>query len=220
MKKWVIALDGENIEHLRGRGVARWHALRPEDVELNLSIYKLRWNHPLHGYAQIIDGLMFHGYSGDTLKRQACFLSHWHLWRRCVTDDTPTLVLESDALFLRDFDPDELDPWDFGIVSLNDPRGATRLAGHYHQCLQAHDPYEEPVAEAPWVDPDLTIPQGLPGMSAYVILPWFAKELLAKVDQVGAMPNDALCNQQWFPDSLGCLTTYATKVNGRPSTLA
>src|SRR5690606_11768388 len=123
------------------------------------------------GYA-IIAGLCFHAYSGDTMKRQACFWSHFHLWRRCVLDNEPTLILESDAVFTRNFDPDELDGCPYDIVSLNDPRGATRKAHDYHQQIQARSHYAH-VIGAPWVDEDHTIPQGLPGMSAYVIWPWF-----------------------------------------------
>lgn len=184
--------------------------------------YGILWNHPTTGYA-IIDGLRFNAYSGDWRKRRACFWSHYDLWEIVADETSPWLILESDAVFTRRFDPAELDGCPYGMVSLNDPRGATRLAPKYHFILQYHAATgglaQNGLLFAPWVDEDVTIPQGLPGHSAYVLFPWFAKELLAKVAQVGAMPNDALANKQWFPGKLGCLTRYATKVSGRPSTL-
>lgn len=220
MKRWVIALDSENIEHLRGHGVSKFPALLPRDVALQEEIYGVRWNHP-HKGRRIIDGLTFHAYrSRDPLARQACFWSHYHLWRRCVFDAAPTMILESDAVFTRPFDPAELDGCPFGMVSVNDPRGATRMPKSYHAMLQASRPmFGREIAEVPAIDVH-EIPQGLPGHSAYVLQPWFAQELIDKVLELGAMPNDALANRQWFPRKLGCLTNYATVVSGRPSTLS
>lgn len=216
---WMILLPGERKPNCPVP-VGPWPAILPQDVALQEDVYGIRWNHPPHGQAKVIDGLTFHGYAGDTLKRQACFWSHFHLWRRCVLDDEPTLILESDAVFTRRFDPAEIDAPMLGVISLNDPRGSTRKAGWYHDYLHECRTRHLPFAEVPWVDTDNTIPQGLPGHSAYVLFPWFAREIIEGIQRRGAMPNDAAVCRQWYPGKLGCITNYATKVTGRPSTLA
>lgn len=226
MRSYVIALSTEPTAPLMQSCHAHdmplpsiFPAVRPEDVADVARESKSPWVMPEHGRLYI-DGLCFHAYKNrDPLARQACFWSHATLWRRCSLGDEPFLILESDALFIRHFDPAELDDCGFGMVSLNSPHGATRKADIYSDALTTAYMAGDNVVEVPWVDQKDT-PQGLPGHSAYVLFPWFAAELLAKAEQVGAMPNDALACRQFFPGKLGCITKYATKVSGRPSSLA
>lgn len=228
MNAYVIGQPGETaatiasvIQH---GGQAQTYVPVPVEAAADmLTLRGLRWTYPLTGFATL-QRLHCHAYrTRDQRARVSCFLAHHDLWRLSADTNTALMVLESDAVFVRFFDPAELDGFEdrFGMVSLNDPRGATRLAGEYHRAIQrdACDEHRRAVVEVPYID-NHDIPQGLPGHSAYVIQPWFAHLLLAKAQAVGAWPNDALANKQFFPGMLGCLTNYATKVTGRKSTLA
>lgn len=220
---YVIALPDEDISgmhnHLGGLVVHRFDAYTPA----NRGAFVPAWNYPETG-ERIIGGLRCHAYKGrNPLARQACFYSHLALWHLCAEGTEPIIVLESDAVFTRFFDPAELDNYDdhFGMISLNDPRGATRKAREYHETIQrdACDERWRDVVEIPWIDA-YEVPQGLPGHSAYYILPSFARRLIDKANELGGMPNDTLACKQWFPRELGCLTSYVTKVSGRPSSLS
>lgn len=219
----IIAVEGECVrpvlasmsEHAPSLTPCRWSAVTPDQVAALEIAFSIHWTYPDHGQATLY-GLRCHSYKGDASKRRAVFWSHFTAWKQCVDLDQAVIVLESDALFIRAFDPEtKLDPR-FGMVSLNDPRGATRLAGLYHHRLQEAKALIVPV---PWVDAQ-DVPQGLPGHSAYALEPWFARELIAKAHAIGAWPNDALACKQFFPaGQLGCLRHYATKTSGRPSTI-
>ena len=56
----------------------------------------------------------------------ACFMSHYRLWEKALKE--PIFVFEQDAIFVRPFSEVEVANTGFDIVSLNDPRGATRRA--------------------------------------------------------------------------------------------
>ena len=75
-----------------------------------------------------------------------------------------------------------------------------------------------PVQPVPRIDVDM-VPQGLAGNSAYIIKPWAATEVIKRVKQLGAWPNDAmLCYQNFRANFLGVTKKYYTKVQGTPST--
>ena len=44
-----------------------------------------------------------------------CFLSHWHIWNKCIEKNEPILVLEDDAIITDKFDVEEISqlPYDF-----------------------------------------------------------------------------------------------------------
>lgn len=222
---FIIATPGENIDstlesikrHAPQLNAYRVKAMLPQS-EVNAG---MNWNWPNHGTATLF-GLRCHAYSGDVAVRKAIFLSHAILWRECADSGCPMVILESDAVFTRDFKISEIagaGALDFGLISLNDPRGATRRADRYHAALQQAKSDGATICECPWVD-DRDIPQGPPGMSAYAIHPDFAQRLLDTVKEIGARPNDALAIKQLFPGMIGCLTNYATKTSGRRSTVA
>lgn len=162
-----------------------------------------------------ISGLTLTPYvTADLNKRISCFLSHYYLWERCASLNEPCMILEHDVLFLDRVDVDEILNSPFSVVSLNDPRGATRLSGVYHSLLQLS---ENPIAPVPTIDQS-TVPQGLPGNSAYIIKPFAASLLIDLVDKVGAWPNDAIMCKQLMPDQLGCSTRYYTTTQRIQST--
>ena len=44
-----------------------------------------------------------------------CFLSHWHIWNKCIEKNEPIIVLEDDAILSDKFDIEEISdlPYDF-----------------------------------------------------------------------------------------------------------
>ncbi len=143
----------------------------------------------------------------DVRARIACAQSHYQLWQHCVTMDQTICILEHDAVFTRRFD---IIDFAGGVMSLNDPVGATFRAEEYDRALI---PGENPV---PWVA-DRTIPQGLPGNSAYIIKPWAAQQLIDAQHSIGWWPNDAIMCRQLF-DWLRVAKPYYTRVQGLAST--
>lgn len=229
MKAAIIALRSEDIgpllqsihRHAPGLVPIHFPAITPDRVPALEHNYRVSWTYPDHGSATLY-GLKCHAYSGDKMKRRAIFWSHMLCWEFCAVRDEPIIVLESDAVFtdplrLQDLEGD----YPYGMISLNDPRGATRRANAYHRAIQQirETGGRETTVEVPSID-DLSVPQGLPGHSAYYLRPTFARELLANVSAIGAWPNDALVNKQFFPGLLGCLTNYVTRVSGRKSNVA
>jgi hypothetical protein len=162
-----------------------WPAITPD------TLFECEWRWPT-SKKQICSrtGLELRAYkNADVRKRIACAQSHYRLWEKCVELEEPICILEHDAVFGRQF---KLEHWQAGALSINDPRGATFNADHYHdQLIDGEN-------EVPWVA-DVLIPQGLPGHSAYVIQPWAAQQVIEAQDQVGWWPNDAIMCRQLFP---------------------
>lgn len=173
---------------------------------------KIQWNYPwTKEVLDLATGLRKTPYeTADPKKRMACFMSHYRLWKRCVEDNEALIVLEHDALFIRKLDIDLHRDTSYDVVSLNDPKGATRKAALYDELIQINR-YDKHVVTVPWID-DYNTPQGLPGNSAYYITPRGAEKLLSLVKEYGAWPNDALMCRQLMPKMLGCLKNYATTI--------
>lgn len=140
-------------------------------------------------------------------------LSHLTLWEKCFDEREPILVLEHDAIFTGKLSYDSLLESRYGIIGINEPFGATRMATAFHRMLQES---KSEVANVPRID-NINIPQGLAGNSAYIIKPWAAEEMLGLVNEYGLWPNDALMCYQLFP-LLGVSKTYYTKVQRTAST--
>lgn len=192
---------------------AVWHGVKADYAKELMEASFLRWTYPLEGVKEI-GGLQCSAYRGHHWPRVACALAHFQLWQYCAEFGHDILVQEDDSLWLRRFDPEELEGCTYGAVSLNDPKGNTRSGAEYHRLLHAG---RGAVAPCPQIDPDASKPQGLPGNSCYHLRPWFAEKLIIKVRSLGLGPNDSTMCRQWFPGMLGCLRNYATKTNGRPS---
>ena len=132
-------------------------------------------------------GLLLSAYKTyDNNKRIAAAQSHYMLWRKCVTENKPIMILEHDAIFTKKFDGNILEWWPGeGAVSINDPIGATFSAKEYDSRLH------NGINEVPWLTGN-DVPQGLPGHSAYVIYPQAAREVMKLQDEIGWWPNDAI----------------------------
>ena len=131
----------------------------------------------------------------------------------CVEKDEPLVILEHDAIFIRPFDETAFMKAECDIISINDPRGATRKAQDFHEKLQKGP---KTIQRVPTID-DMMVPQGLPGNSAYIMKPSGAKKMLELVKEYGAWPNDALMCKQLI-QSIASSKVYYTKVQGTRST--
>ena len=184
--------------------------LRPGDLA--------RYSYP--GEGQTIEhpsGMVLEGYRcSDVQKKIACTLSHMELWKKCVMMQETIIILEHDAVFTRWFDPDAIDIDDGQIVSINDPRGATRRGFLYHRKINLAGLGPREITGVNRSDENA--PDGLPGNSAYIITPGAALDAIGLVGVWGIWPNDALLCKQFFPHRLFSLYPYATKVVQHQST--
>jgi GR25 family glycosyltransferase involved in LPS biosynthesis len=211
----------EELKLSTNKQVLPYVAVPVDEVERRMNEYGLRWNYPWEGQ----EFELFNGVNGvvgltktayPTRHREArisCALSHYALWGLCESLQEPIMILEHDAIFLREFDEDLLKT-DYNIIGINDPRGATRRSKDFHMKIQLSS--GGPVIPVPQID-EMDVPQGLAGNSAYVIKPEAASHLLRLVQTVGLWPNDAIMCQQLVP-KMGVTTEYYTKVQGLRST--
>lgn len=188
--------------------IQKYRASEPNDVASGFFNRGIKWNYPwTKEFMDMQSGLLKTPYeTEDPKKRMACFLSHWLLWYKCAEIDEPLLIFEHDAIFIRKLQLSLVTDSPYEIVSLNDPRGATRKGQRYHELIAG-----ENVTQVPWIDV-YNVPQGLPGNSAYYITPKGAKKILEVVKEYGAWPNDAIMCKQLMPKMLGCLGWYATSI--------
>ena len=47
-----------------------------------------------------------------------CFLSHWHIWNKCIEKNEPIIVLEDDAILTDKFDAEEIEQLSYDFVYL------------------------------------------------------------------------------------------------------
>jgi len=195
------------------------------------TIKRVSYTYPLEGETRydMKTGLELSGYkTRDINKRIGCFLSHYTLWKNCIEADKPIMILEQDALFTNRFDYGIIkESFKGDILGLNNPIGATRLASVYDKTLKdiwelrsskrKQNPKYD-VYEAPWVDKNKMIPQGIAGNSAYIIKPAGARKLIELTAEHGIWPNDALMCKQLIPGKLQHIYPYITKVQGGKST--
>lgn len=188
--------------------IEKYKATTPDEVVEAFLKENIKWNYPwTQSVLDLQTGLRKSAYeTADPKKRMACFMSHYLLWKRCAEEDEDMLIFEHDAVFIRTFSLDEVRYGAYDVVSLNDPRGATRKSQVYNELIEG-----KKLTEVPWLD-DRQIPQGLPGNSAYYIRKAGAKKLLSLVKEYGAWPNDAIMCKQLMPKKLGCVGQYVTRV--------
>lgn len=195
--------------------IGRFDAIVPEQVDALMKAHKLQWNYPFKG--SVLDPwteLRKTAYGErNPLRRVACSLSHFNLWKKCIELDEPILILEHDSLFIKTFDPTPILDSNFGIVGINSPFHATFAFNRFHEMVQKNPRELQP---APMLA-SKEVPQGLAGNSAYVIKPFAAKHLIDLCYKYGLWPNDAIMCQQ-LCNFLGVSKTYYTQVQGLKST--
>jgi len=195
--------------------IRRFDAILPKMARTVMSGNGLKWKYPWEGKeTDLKTGLIKSAYqTANKNTRIACALSHWLLWHKCLTEDTPLLILEHDALFIEKLEHSSILKSKFDIIGINSPAAATRKAHEFHDKVQAGRSLIQPV---PTVD-EFNVPQGLAGNSAYIIKPAGAKSILDAAREHGLWPNDALMCKQII-SNLGVTKTYYTRVQGLPST--
>ncbi len=200
--------------------VQHFEAIQPPQLlKHNTEIFGdfVRWSYPQKETENHLDfgtGLFLKAYETTDIKRvMACSYSHMKLWKWCADNNETIVVLEHDAFFTRQFDPDDLvsDP-SWGVVGLNDPRGNTRKGQLFHNIASA----KEGIQVVPNIDnsQEPPLPMGIAGNSAYIIRPFAAKELLKTTKEVGIWPNDAIMCKQLFPF---LRVTYPYHTNTQPN---
>ena len=66
-----------------------------------------------------------------------CFLSHWHIWNKCIEKNEPLIVLEDDAILTERFNMEEIEslPYDFVYLAYHEMR----------EKIQIDDTFSKPV---------------------------------------------------------------------------
>mgnify|MGYP003336420572 FL=1 len=228
MKAFVIYVKGNEISE-KGADVCissskkvkndfqvqLFEGVTPNMANIVMSGNGLKWKYPWQGQeTDLRTGLIKSAYATKKPEnRIACAMSHWLLWKKCVSDNKPLLILEHDAIFTQKVDYNSILKSNYDIIGINSPASATRRAHVFHDIVQSKSAWVQPV---PDVD-EFNVPQGLAGNSAYIIKPAGAKNLLNAVKEHGVWPNDAIMCKQIIPN-LGVTKTYFTSVQGLPST--
>lgn len=228
MKAHSIVIEGNDISEFGYKNlvnssnqvgndfdIAKFDAVTPENVDESLVHSGVKWNYPWTG--QVVDfasGLVKTAYTtAHPLKRVACAMSHFYLWKMCAEQNEPFLILEHDSLFTNKIDFNIMSTR-FQVLGINNPLNATRRSKvFYDKILRSVGDY----MPAPYVDDDIKVPQGLAGNSAYIITPNGADALVNKVYDFGLWPNDAIMCRQLFP-LLGVTRKFYTKIQLLQST--
>ena len=155
-------------------------------------------------------GMVHHSYGGDENARIGCAMSHYVLWSLCADSPGPMLILEHDAVFVREFVPFESG----SACMINDPLGATPRGDWWSEQMQKRGPGVWPKTKVF----DDTRPDGLAGNSAYIIKPHAARQLIELVDEIGLWPNDAIMCRQLVP-GLQEVYPFFTEVQDEESTI-
>jgi len=174
----------------------------------------MKWNYPVNDSFGLDreTGIILQPYrTNDVNKVFACTISHARLWQKCVELNEEIMILEHDAIFIKNFKTFD---WDGGVLGLNDPRGATFASLKYHNTVSK----TKGIQDAPWVANQHEILQGLPGNSAYIIKPAFAEKVLNKLKEKGGWPNDAIMCKQFFPKEIKVIYPYYTQIQKVQST--
>ena len=234
MKAYVITIKGQQddqVSNLKQSIVDtesdielhEFDAVVPETVEsdmhrfvyFNRADFKWTWpTSPDQDHLDLKTGLYKFCYDAQNQdKKVACSLSHMLLWDKCVVNNEPIIIFESDAYVTRQFDTSEFDT--AKVCGLNDPRKATRRANIFDEKASSKFglqsvPTVNRIGEQP-------VPQGLAGHSSYYITPEGAKELLDKVREYGMWPNDAYVCKELFP-WIRVVYPYFTRVQDTEST--
>lgn len=230
MKGFVITLKDHSyseqsanrcIESGKKHGIAveKWHGIDKHNAEQKLNEEKLEWTWANNNTSKRKcphTGLIQTPYTTNDLRnRIGCFMSHFYLWKHCVELNEPILILEHDAVFIRQF-PENIDFK--GICQINDPIGCTPK-GHIWSAFMKNRGTTGVHIKTPIRTgaEEHVIPDGLAGNSAYLIKPWAAQEVINKCYEVGVWPNDAIMNRTLFP-YLEEYYPFITKINQTQST--
>jgi GR25 family glycosyltransferase involved in LPS biosynthesis len=199
--------------------IKRFDAVVPSNLSDMLLKHDLHWNYPwdVTDYCVEYDVMKQPYKTRNRDAKISCAVSHYLMWKKCHEENTPILILEHDAMFIKRLSEemvDEILKSRYYYVGLNDPRGATRKANVFHNEIQNRKSNtEKRLLECPWIEPNnRSSIQGLAGASAYFIKPKGAAILLELVEEMGLWHNDCMISHQLIPSRLGVSSQYFTKV--------
>lgn len=222
MKAFVIVLDGheysqrkakrcvESARDVGGFDVWPFSAITARDAPAVMYAHGLRWTWARMNTGEDvcpITKLKQRPY-GRLQPKIGCAMSHFLLWKQCVQDCEPFMILEHDAVIERKLEPVEFR----SICQINDPKGATPKGEWWSAVMKKRGPG---VFDKTRIFPD-DVPDGLAGNSAYMIKPEAAQKAIDKVREIGLWPNDALLCRQLF--DLQELFPFVTRVEQEVST--
>ena len=137
MKAFVITLEGNEYSEKKadrciasgakfGVEVDKYYGVNKKAARAVMRNLNLEWTWANNNQSPAvcpITGLHQRPYYNANLDAKiGCAMSHYLLWGCCVDRDEPILILEHDAVFIR-----ELPEFEFkGICQINDPKGAGR----------------------------------------------------------------------------------------------
>lgn len=152
--------------------------------------------HNLFPYPKILNKKIRPSYVG-------CFLSHYLLWRECVSSQQPILIFEHDALMIRPLPNDILDTFDT-ILNLDI---SSRIVDNYEDYLNQNINFE--ILSYPRITFEKIKYRGMnmthiKGIHAYIIKPHGAEALLTSINNFGFIAADVAINQYY-------VNFYATK---------
>lgn len=209
MKSFVITIKDHHYSeesaerciasaHQNNLYVEKFDAITKDTVKESMGKYNLKWTWANYNTENTIcsyTGLEQFPYrSGNLLNKMACSISHYLLWRECVNSNTPILILEHDAVFVR-----ELPDIDFyGAIQINDPAGGGFRGKHHSRLMIDRGTIGVHPLTKKRPD-DSKIPDGFSGNSAYIVKPWAAEKFINAFHEYGVWPNDATICLQLFP---------------------
>ena len=204
-------------------------ATTPDTLDKHLETYNkkisdYKWPKiPGESLSSLSTGMILNAYGAkDFRKVVSCLVSHMRVWQISARFDVPLIVFEHDAILTKQLSKNIFDKLlgdhnNFGIIGLNDPRGATRKSNEYLEKVLRTSNTNTLKVNAPWID-DKRIPQGIAGNSAYIISPHGAKKLFEIIDSVNLWPNDALMCKQLMGNMLYQAYPFYTRLQGIKST--
>jgi glycosyl transferase family 25 len=119
-----------------------------------------------------------------------CFLSHYYLWRQCVTDNVPYCILEHDGYFIKPLSVDILDHFT-DVLKLD---GENPFRKHYDQTINSQN--AQPISIQKYINPDAKFLHKnqtgnyMRGAYGYIIKPHAAKKIVEWISVNGFVPAD------------------------------
>lgn len=122
---------------------------------------------------------------------KGCFLSHYSLWKKCLELNTPILILEHDALAIRELPEDILD-YEYDVLNLD---YASRQIKNYWEHVEMDNGKEilswEKSSKKGYGGYNKS---SIPGIHGYIIKPSGAEKLIKFSKQQGTLPADIQIN--------------------------
>lgn len=125
-----------------------------------------------------------------------CFFSHYYLWKQCVDENIPYMILEHDGYIIREIPDNILDMFD-DVLKLDslDP-----YSSNYNNQIEKENINSISVQKYVNPAPKYKTKVGLgtnyfKGAYSYIIKPYAAKKLIQYISQFGHVPADQQINE-------------------------